>query len=217
MAATGAQVLHFDGAAYIDYMIDQGYITADQSNPSYGGAPTEWVAQAATSSSRASPPTRCTSTRTRSTGKTGHPPTSSTSRSRILGVDNYAATMAIRADRLEEFTPCLEVLVPSDAAGLDRLPRRSDPDDGRPDRHQRHVRRRTGRSAKASTRPAAVLEDEGMAANSPDGTYCTFDEAKVAGAVRHARSRSSRAEGVDDRRRSDGRLHQQVLRGSAGR
>ena len=44
MAASGASVLHFDGTAYIKYLIAKGYITADQPDPSYGGAPDQWIA-----------------------------------------------------------------------------------------------------------------------------------------------------------------------------
>ena len=43
IAASGAQVLHFPGVAYIDYMIGQGYMTEDQSNPSYDGSDAAWV------------------------------------------------------------------------------------------------------------------------------------------------------------------------------
>ncbi|MEZ5251835.1 MAG: hypothetical protein R2713_22315 [Ilumatobacteraceae bacterium] len=68
IAETGAKVLHFPGAAYIDYMIANGIMTEDQDDPSYDGSDASGVAEAGASSSRVSPRTRCTSTRTRSPG-----------------------------------------------------------------------------------------------------------------------------------------------------
>ncbi len=61
---SGARILHFPGVTYIDWMIGKGYITEDQSDPNYGGAPDQWIAEGGNFIQQASSPTRSTSTRT---------------------------------------------------------------------------------------------------------------------------------------------------------
>ncbi|MGD9753002.1 MAG: ABC transporter substrate-binding protein [Acidimicrobiia bacterium] len=44
LAKTRAPVLHFPGLTYIDYLVDQGYVTADQADATYNGSPERWLA-----------------------------------------------------------------------------------------------------------------------------------------------------------------------------
>jgi hypothetical protein len=181
MAATEAQVLHFDGVAYIDYMIAQGYITADQSNPSYGGAPTEWIAQGGNFIQQGFASNEVYKYENEIEWKDGAPADVEYFTVKDLGVDNYAATMAIRADRLEELTPCLEVFVPAmQQAWVDYLADPTAMTDALiaiNDTYDTYWKI----SAPLNEAGLAVLAEEGMDANSPDGTYCSFDEARVQG------------------------------------
>jgi len=181
MAATGAQVLHFDGVAYIDYMIAQGYITADQSNPSYGGAPTEWIAQSGNFIQQGFATNEVYKYENEIEWKDGAPADVSYFTVKDLGVDNYAATMAIRADRLEELRPCLKVFVPvMQQAWIDYLADPTPMTDaliGINDTYDTYWKI----SAPLNEAGLAVLTEASMDANSPDGTYCSFAETRVQG------------------------------------
>jgi hypothetical protein len=179
MAATGAQVLHFDGVAYIDYMVAQGYITADQSNPSYGGAPTEWIAQGGNFFQQGFATNEVYKYENEIEWKDGAPADVSYYTVADIGFDNYAATMAIRADRLEELTPCLTVLVPMlQQAWVDYLADPTPITDKLIEVNETYDTYWTV-SAPLNEAGLAILEEEGMAANSPDGTYCSIDADRV--------------------------------------
>ncbi len=177
--ATGAQVLHFDGVSYIDYMIAAGYMTAEQSNPSYGGAPTEWIAQSGNFFQQGFATNEVYKYENEIPWKDDAPADVSYYTVKDLGFDNYAAAMAIRADRLGELTPCLQVLVPAlQQAWVDYL---ADPTPITDklvevnDVYDTYWKV----SVPLNTAGFALLEDEGMAANSPDGTYCSVDPVRV--------------------------------------
>jgi hypothetical protein len=177
--ATGAQVLHFDGVSYIDYMIAAGYMTAEQSNPSYGGAPTEWVAQGGNFFQQGFATNEVYKYENEIPWKDGAPADVSYYTVKDLGFDNYAAAMAIRADRLEEFTPCLQVLVPAlQQAWVDYLADPTPITDKLVELNDVYDTYWKV-SVPLNTAGFAVLEDEGMAANSPDGTYCSVDPERV--------------------------------------
>jgi hypothetical protein len=179
IAASGAQVFHFDGAAYIDYMIGVGYMTADQSNPSYGGQPTEWVAQGGNFFQQGFATNEVYKYENEIEWKDGAPAPVDFYTVGDIGFDNYAATMAIRADRMEEYAPCLEVLVPAlQQAWVDFL---ADPTPitdaliGVNDTYDTYWKI----SADLNTRGLELLDELGLGENSPDGTYCSFDEGRV--------------------------------------
>ena len=121
-AGTGATVLHFAGHAYIDYMIAQGIHHGRSGQPHLRRRSDACASPTvATSSSRASPPTRCTSTRTRSTGRTVLQPTSASTRQRhrlrqLPRVDHHASRRARGARRLPQGAGA------DHPAGLGRLP-----------------------------------------------------------------------------------------------
>ncbi len=181
IAASGAQVLHFDGVAYVDYMIAQGYMTTDQSNPSYGGAPDVWVAEGGSFFQQGFATNEVFKYENEIEWKDGAPAPVDFYTVGDLGFDNYAATMAVRADRLDEFDPCLEVLVPAlQQAWVDYL---ADPTpvadaligvNGTYDTYWKI-------SADLNTRGIELLEELGLGENSPDGTYCSFDPDRVQG------------------------------------
>ncbi len=178
--ASGAQVLHFDGVAYVDYMISQGYMAAEQSNPSYGGAPTEWIAQGGNFFQQGFATNEVYSYEHVYGWKDDAPADVSYYTVKDIGFDNYAATMAINASRLDELTPCLTVLVPVlQQAWIDYL---NDPTPimdaliGVNETYDTYWKL----SPELNAAGFALLEEEAMAANSPDGTYCSIDPARVA-------------------------------------
>jgi hypothetical protein len=179
IAAAGAQVLHFDPVAYIDYMIGVGYMTADQSNPSYGGAPDTWVAEGGNFFQQGFVTNEVYKYENEIGWKDGAPAPVDFFTVADLGFDNYAATMAVRADRLEEFDSCLQVLVPAlQQAWVDYL---ADPTPitdaliGVNETYDTYWKI----SADLNTRGLELLEELGLGENSPDGTYCSFDAARV--------------------------------------
>ncbi len=179
IAATGAQVLHFDGTAYIDFMIASGFMTESQSNPSYGGAPTEWIAQGGNFFQQGFATNEVYKYENVIDWKDGAPAPVAFYTVGDLGFDNYAATLNVRADRVEAFAPCLEVLVPAMAqAWIDYL------DDPQPITDALIAINETydtfwQLTAELNARGIELLDELGMSANSPDGTYCSIDPDRV--------------------------------------
>jgi hypothetical protein len=165
IAASGAQVLHFDGAAYIDYMIGVGYMTEDQSNPSYGGSPDTWVAEGGNFFQQGFATNEVYKYENEIEWKDGAP--------------NYAAAVVVRANRLEEFTPCLEVLVPAmQQAWIDYLADPTPMNDaliGINETYDTYWQLSEG----LNTRGMELLEELGLGDNSEDGTYCSFGEERM--------------------------------------
>lgn len=179
IAASGAQVLHFDGVAYIDYMIAQGYMTEDQSNPSYGGAPDQWVAEGGSFFQQGFATNEIYKYENEIAWKNGAPADVDYYTVGELGVPNYPAAMTIRADRLEELTPCLEVFVPAmQQAWVDYLADPTPVTDALisiAETYDTYWQLSEGLNETG----LAILEEEGIGANSPDGTYCSFDPERI--------------------------------------
>jgi hypothetical protein len=179
IAASGAQVLHFEGVAYIDYMIAQGYMTAEQSNPSYGGAPDQWVAEGGNFFQQGFATNEVYKYENEIAWKDGAPAPVDYYTVGELGIPNYPATMTMRADKLEALTPCLEVLVPAMAqAWIDFLADPKPITDALIDVNTTYDTYWT-LSEGLNARGLEILEAEGIGANSPDGTYCSFDPERV--------------------------------------
>jgi len=179
IAAAGAQVLHFDGVAYIDYMIAQGYMTAEQSNPSYGGAPDQWVAEGGNFFQQGFATNEVYKYENEIEWKDGAPADVDFYTVGDLGVPNYPAALTIRADRLDELTPCLEVFVPAmQQAWVDFLAEPKPMMDALISIAETYDTYWT-LSEGLNEAGIAVLEEEGIGANSPDGTYCSFDMERI--------------------------------------
>lgn len=78
LAASDARTLYFDGSSWADFVVGEGILTEDQLDPSYGGAPDQFI-EANGASNRASRRTRSISTRTALRGRTERRPTASSS------------------------------------------------------------------------------------------------------------------------------------------
>jgi hypothetical protein len=180
MAATGATVLHFPGTAYIDYMIGQGYITADQSNPSYDGSDAKWVAESGNLIQQGFATNEVYKYENDIAWKDGAPADVSFFTVAEMGFDNYPATITMLKSRVEELDACLTLLVPMmQQAWIDFL---NDPKPVTDALIEINVTHDGFWALSEGLNEAgiALLEEKKIAANSPDGTYCTLDPAKVA-------------------------------------
>jgi hypothetical protein len=179
IAASGADVLHFDGVAYIDYLISTGAMNADQSNPSYGGAPDTWVAQGGNFIQQGFSTNEVYKYENDIAWKDGAPAPVKFFTVKEMGFDNYAATMVVRADKIEALDACLKVFVPAmQQAWVDYLADPTPITDALiaiNETYDTYWTLSTGLNEKG----IALIEEKGFGANSPDGTYCSFDDART--------------------------------------
>ena len=179
IAATGAQVLHFPGTSYIDYMISEGIMTADQSNPSYDGSDGAWVADGGTFFQQGFATNEIYKYENDIAWKDGAPADVSFYTVGELGFENYPAVITMLQSRAEELDECLQLLVPAmQQAWIDFL---ADP---KPvtDRLITINEEHDGfwaLSEGLNEAGMALIESEGYALNSADGTYCSLDEDRL--------------------------------------
>ncbi|MFN3254273.1 MAG: hypothetical protein ACE37B_01125 [Ilumatobacter sp.] len=179
IAATGAQVLHFPGTSYIDYMISAGQMTAEQSNPSYDGSDGAWVADGGTFFQQGFATNEIYKYENDIAWKDGAPADVSFYTVGELGFENYPAVITMLQSRAEELDECLQVLVPAmQQAWIDFL---ADP---KPvtDRLITINEEHDGFWALSEGLNEAgmgLIESEGYALNSADGTYCSLDEDRL--------------------------------------
>jgi hypothetical protein len=179
IAATGAQVLHFPGVAYIDYMIGQGYMTEDQSNPSYDGSDAAWVADGGTFFQQGFASNEVFKYENEIEWKDGAPADVEYYTVGDLGFDNYPAAITMMRDRAAELDECLTLLVPvMQQAWIDFLADPKPITDTMIDVNATHDGF-WSLSEELNAAGLEIVEAEEFAVNSPDGTYCSFDEARV--------------------------------------
>jgi hypothetical protein len=181
MAASGANVLYFDGTTYMDYLEAQGYVTGGQLDPSYGGAPDQWIAQGGNFIQQGFATNEIYKYENEIPWKDGGPADVEYFLIHDLGFEDYPAMLSVRADKLEELTPCLEVLVPKLAqAWVDFLGDPTPMTDALIGINETYDTYWTV-SAPLNETGLAILEEKGIGGNSADGTYCSLDDARVAG------------------------------------
>ena len=179
IAGTGAQVLHFPGTSYIDFMIAEGIMTADQSNPSYDGSDAAWVADGGTFFQQGFATNEVYKYENDIAWKDGGPADVSFYTVGELGFENYPAVITMLKSRAEELDSCLMELVPvMQQAWIDFL---SDPKpitDAMISINETHDGF-WALSEGLNEAGMALIESEGYAVNSPDGTYCSLDPARM--------------------------------------
>jgi hypothetical protein len=112
LAASGARVLHFPGTAYVEFLISEGIITADQSDPNYGGAPDQWVADGGNYFQQGFATNEVFKYENLIEWKDGAPADIDFLLIHELGWQPYPGAYNVLTERLEELSPCLEVFVP---------------------------------------------------------------------------------------------------------
>jgi hypothetical protein len=179
IAASGKQFLYFDGASWVDFMEGSGYITADQRNPSYGGAPDQWVAEGGNFFQQGFATAEVFKYENIIPWKDGEPADVSYYTVGDLGFPNYPAVMTILASRLDELSPCLELLVPMLQQGwidffADPVPV-SDALTAINETYDTYWKL----TPEGNAAGVQIMVDEGYSANSPDGTYCSLDPERM--------------------------------------
>jgi len=179
IAGTGAQVLHFPGNAYVDFMISEGMVTADQSNPSYDGSDAAWVSDGGTFFQQGFATNEVYKYENDIAWKDGAPADVSFYTVKELGFENYPAAITMLESRVEELDSCLTELVPvMQQAWIDFL------DDPKPITDAMISINEThdgfwSLSEGLNEAGMALIESDGYAVNSPDGTYCSFDPERM--------------------------------------
>ena len=191
IAASGAQVLHFPGVAYIDYMIGKGYMTEDQSNPSYDGSDAAWVADGGNFFQQGFATNEVYKYENEIEWKDGAPAPVDFFTVADIGFDNYPAAITMMRDRAEELSDCLALLVPAmQQAWVDYLNDPKPITDALIEINEIHDGFWT--LSEGLNEAGLELIEAGctdscafggpptpFAENSPDGTYCSFDEERV--------------------------------------
>jgi hypothetical protein len=181
IAAAGAQVLHFPAVAYIDYMIGQGYMTEDQSNPSYDGSDAAWVADGGNFFQQGFATNEVYKYENEIEWKDGAPAPVDYYTVADLGFDNYPAAITMMRDKAAELDECLKLLVPvMQQAWVDFLNDPKPITDAMIEINVAHDGFWT-LSEGLNEAGMELVESGEFALNSPDGTYCSFDEARVQG------------------------------------
>lgn len=179
--ATGAPVLHFPGVSYIDYMIGKGYMTADQSDPTYDGSDAKFVASNGGVFQQGFATNEVYKYENQIDWKDGAPADVSFYTVGDLGFDNYPAAITMLKSRANELDGCLQQLVPKmQQAWLDFFANPKPITDKMIEINQVHDGF-WGLTPEVNEAGLALVESGGFAVNSPDGTYCSFDPARVQG------------------------------------
>lgn len=179
LAGTEAQLLHFPGSSYVDYMIAQGFITEDQSNPSYDGSDGAWVADGGNFIQQGFATNEIYKYENDIAWKDGGPADVSFFTVGELGFENYPAVITMLQSTADELDSCLQLLVPAmSQAWVDYL---ADPQPIT-DRMITINEEYDGFWALSADLNAAgieLLEAEGYGVNSTDGTYCSLDTERL--------------------------------------
>lgn len=180
IAASGAKVLHFPGAAYIDYMIAQGYMTPEQDDPSYDGSDAKWVAEGGSIIQQGFASNEVYKYENEINWKDGAPADVSFFTVGEMGFDNYPAALTMMKSRAAELDACLTLLVPKMAqAWVDFFNDPTPITDAMIEINKTHDGF-WGLSAEINEAGLAVVEEKGIGANSADGTYCSIDPDRAA-------------------------------------
>ena len=180
IAATGANVLHFPGAGYIDYMIGKGIMTAEQSDPSYDGSDAKWVAESGAFIQQGFASNEIYKYENEINWKDGAPADVSFFTVGELGFDNYPAALTMMRSRAEELDACLTLLIPKMAqAWVDFF---NDPKPITDSMIAINVAHDGfwGLSEAINEAGLGVVADKEIAVNSADGTYCSIEPDRAA-------------------------------------
>lgn len=179
LLASGRRVLHFPNTAWSLWLKQRGFMSESQSDGSYSGSPDQWIASEGGIVQQGFATNEIWKYENLYDWKNGSPAEVDFALLDDWGFRDYPQMAVVRQDRLDSLRPCLRVLVPALAqAWIDYL------DDPVP-----VTDRIAGINESYSTywktprelneAGLAVLERNRMAENSPDGSYCSFDESRI--------------------------------------
>ena len=176
---SGARILHFPGVTYIDWMIGKGYISADQSDPNYGGAPDQWIADGGNFIQQGFITNETYKYENIIEWKDGAPADIEPILVHDLGWQPYPAMYTVLTERLEELSPCMEVLVPKlQQAWVDYLADPKPTGDKIVDIAASYNNYWTV-TPELNDAGFELFESKGIGGNGPDDTYGNFDMDRV--------------------------------------
>ena len=178
---SGARILHFPGAAYIDWLIGKGYIDASQSDPNYGGSPSDWIAGGANFIQQGFVTNERYKYQNLIEWKDGAPAPIDYVLIHDLGWQPYPAMYSVLTERVDELSPCLELLVPKlQQAWVDYLANPTPTGDviiGITEAYNNYWTV----TSEVNQAGFELFNEIGIGSNGPDGTYGNFDLDRVQG------------------------------------
>ncbi len=179
LGESGARILHFPGTTYMDWLTAKGFIDASQSDPNYGGAPDQWIANGADFVQQGFVTNERYKYQNLIEWKDGAPAPIDYVLIHDLGWQPYPAMYTVLSDRLEELSPCLEVLVPVlQQAWVDYLTDPKPMGDGLVTITEAYNNYWTI-TPELNDAGFALFEELGIGSNGPDSTYGNFDLDRV--------------------------------------
>jgi hypothetical protein len=177
--ASGKRVLHFPGVTYIDWLIAKGYMDPSQSDPNYGGSPDQWISNGGDYIQQGFATNEVYKYENLIEWKDGAPAPVGFVLVNDLGWQPYPAMYTVLTDRLEELSPCLELLVPKlQQAWVDYLGNPGPVNDTLievSDGYNNFWKL----SPELNARAVELFAELGIASNGPDSTYGNFDPARI--------------------------------------
>jgi len=176
---TGARLLHFPVATYVDWMIANGYLDEGQSDPNYGGAPDQWVADGGNFLQQGFATNEVFKYENLIDWKDGAPAPVDYAIIHELGWQPYPAAYSVLTERLDELSPCLELLVPMlQQAWVDYLENPEPIGDvviGITETYNNYWTL----TPELNARAFELFESDGYGSNGPDATYGNFDQERI--------------------------------------
>ncbi|WP_059008171.1 hypothetical protein [Streptomyces specialis] len=175
ISGTDASVVVSQDQFFPDWLVAQGYVTEGQLDPSYDGAPARFVGDSGiVQQGFANSEPYTYEEETPAWGKpVGY------QLLKDVGYDIYASNLTVRADRLDELSPCLDKLVPVvQQAGADYITAPEATNERIVDIVSRDTSY-TPYSIGEAAYSAELLRAEGLVANEDDGSIGTYDLARV--------------------------------------
>jgi hypothetical protein len=179
IAATGRRVLHFPAAAYIDFLISSGVMTADQSDPNYSGAPDQWVSNGGDFIQQGFATNEIHKYANLIDWKDGAPAEVDFLLIDDLGWQPYPGSYTVLTERLDDLSPCLELFVPKlQQAWVDFLADPAPIGDEIIAVTEVYDNFWT-LSPELNETAFALFESTGIGSNGPDDTYGNFDAERL--------------------------------------
>ena len=183
LGKSGAKVRYFSGAAYMDYFTTEGILTKAQVDGNYDGSPALFVADQGKSASQifGSAEPYIYQNEVKEWGKPVK-----YAYINDAGWNNYAESIATKPDNLTKYADCFKKLVPiMQQASIDYM---NDPAATNKLVLELVTKYNNGWVYSQGVADYAVktMLDDGLVANSPDGVFGTFDEARVADLITKA-------------------------------
>ena len=179
LGASGARILHFPATTYMDWLIGKGFVDASQSDPNYGGAPNEWIAEGADFVQQGFVTNERYKYENLIEWKDGAPAPIDYVLIHDLGWQPYPAMYTVLTERLEELSPCLEVVVPMlQQAWVDYLNDPTPTGDvivGITEAYNNYW----VVTSELNAAGFELFEELGIGSNGPDATYGNFDLDRV--------------------------------------